>query len=148
MPIYDLQLKRTAHASQSVGNITAPGSGMRRGWIWDLNFGCEGDAADNEFLWRFQRCTSAGTRTAVTPIARDPADAACAMTAGENHSAEPTYTANNENKEFPINQRVTYRWQVDEKCGLVIPATANNGIGVLTPVMTALAITCDVSFTE
>lgn len=148
MGTYDLQLKRTANAAQSVGNITAPGASGRRGFLWDIIVGSEGDAADNEFLWRFQRCTTTGTRTAVTPIPRDPADAACAMTAGENHSAEPTYTANQELKEIALNQRATFRWQVDPKNGLVIPATANNGIGVQTPTMTAVAVTCDASFDE
>jgi hypothetical protein len=148
MPTYDVQLQRTAHATQSVGNITAPGASMRRAWIYDFFIGCEGDAADNEFRWDIQRCTTAGTRTTKTPTARDSADAASATTAGDNHTGEPTYTANAYGRKIPINQRATVRWQVDQRDGLVVPATANNGWGFLTPVMTALAVTADVAFVE
>jgi hypothetical protein len=148
MPNYDLQLQRTASSTASVGNITAPGSGMRRAWIWDVILGSEAAAADNPFLWQLQRCTTAGTRTAVTPIARDAADAACATTAGQNHTVEPTYTVGAILLKVPLNQRATFRWQVDPRDGLVIPATASNGIGFLTPTMTALAVTADVCFAE
>lgn len=135
-----VKLQRTAHATQSVGNITAPGSGMRRFSIYDLIFGSEGDAADNEFLWQFQRCTSAGTRTAVTPQLLNPADAAVVTTAGQNHSAEPTYTADQIPLLIALNQRATFRWVAAPGGEIICPATANNGLGVLTPTMTAVAI--------
>lgn len=148
MPNYTVQMTRTANAAQSVGNITAPGASMRRGWLWDVILGCNGAPADNIFRWTLQRCTTAGTRTAKTPTPVDPADAACAMTAGENHSGEPTYTANTVLRDVQMNQRTTFRWQVDPRDGLVIPATANNGIGFQTPTMTALVVYADVTFVE
>lgn len=136
-----VKMQRTAHASQSVGNITAPGSGMRRFELHDYSIGCEGAAADNPFLWQFQRCTTAGTRTSITPRLLDPADAALVTTAGENHTAEPTYTANEIFDLVPLNQRATYRWVCEPDGQIVFPATANNGYGILTPTMFAAAVT-------
>lgn len=145
---YAVDLQRTAHAAQSVGNITAPGAGMRRAKIYFVQYGCEGDAADNEFLWTLQRCTTTGTRTAVTPQLLDPADAAAVTTAGENHTVEPTYTAGAILLNTPLNQRATYQWMAPPGGELVIPATANNGIGLLTPTMTALAVTAQIHLEE
>ena len=149
MATYDMNMKRTAGNAVSVGNITAPGSGMKRLRIWDVVYSSEAAPADAVVLHRAQRCTTAGTRTAVTPIPRDPADAAALTTAGENHTIEPTYTANNEVLEEAVNQRVTFRWQVDPLMGWVIPATANNGIGWLTPSPSpASLVTINVAFDE
>lgn len=149
MATYDMNMKRTASNTLSVGNITAPGSGMKRLRIWDIIPSSEATPADAVFLHRIQRCTTAGTRTSVTPIARDPADAAALTTAGENHTIEPTYTANAELIEEAQNQRVTFRWQVDPLMGLVIPATANNGIGFQTPAPSPTSlITINVAFDE
>lgn len=145
---YAVDMQRTANASQSVGNITAPGSGMRRFRVYFMQLGAEGDAADNEFLWTLQRCTTAGTRTSVTPIPLDMADAAAATTAGENHSAEPTYTANEILLNVPLNQRATYQWMAPPGGELVVPATANAGLGLKTPTMTALAITAQFHIEE
>lgn len=144
-----VDLQRTAHATQSLGNITAPGASMRRAKLYFIQYGCEGDAADNEFLWTAQRCTTAGTRTAVTPRLLDPADVVTPVTtAGENHTGEPTYTANEIMLNTPLNQRATYQWMAPPGGEIVIPAVANNGIGWLTPTMTALAITAQIHLEE
>lgn len=147
MPTYDLNLKRTASQVASVGNLVATAV-VRRAWVWDVVFGCDAAAADNTFSWRVQRCTTTGTGTAVVPIKRDPADAACTATARENHTVEPTYTANEELLEFGMNQRATFRWQVDPKNGWVIPATAASGIGWQTPVAPAVICTVNIAFEE
>jgi hypothetical protein len=148
MPNYSVKMQDTAGGSTTMGGIQAPGSSMRRAWWWDLIVGSEGDAADNEFLWQLQRTTTAGTSTAVTPRPFDSADAACSTVAGENFTAEPTYTANVILLLIPLNQRATFRYQVDPRDGFVIPATANNGIGILTPTMTALAVTARAGICE
>lgn len=148
MAKYSVLLKRTASATLSVGNVTAPGSSMRRFKLYFAQFGCEGDAADNEFLWTLQRCTTAGTRTSVTPRQLDPADAAAATTAGENHTIEPTYTAGEIPLDTPVNQRATYQWYAPPGGEIVVPATANNGLGIKTPTMTALAVTATLHVEE
>lgn len=146
---YAVRMRRTASLTLSLGNITAPGASMRRIRIWDVVLGADASpAADNPFLFVFQRCTSAGTRSAVTPQAVDPADSAAAATAGENHTVEPAYTANAILLDVAMNQRTTMRWQVDPQDGLVIPATANNGIGIQTPVAGLVAITGSFRFQE
>jgi hypothetical protein len=122
---------------------------MRRFRLWDLVFSSEATPADAVFLHRIQRITTLGTRTAVVPIPRDTADAACVTVAGENYTIEPTYTANNELLEQADNQRVTFRWQVDPLMGFVAPATANNGIGFQTPSPTpASLVTVNAAFDE
>lgn len=145
---YAVRMRRTASLTASLGNITAPGASMRRFRIWDVVLGSEAAAADNPFLFVFQRCTTTGTRTAVTPQPLDPADAAAVTTAGENHTAEPTYTANAILLDVAMNQRTTMRWQVDPQDGLVVPATANNGIGIQTPTAGLVAITGSIRFRE
>jgi hypothetical protein len=139
---YGVKMQRTAGTAVSVGNITAPASSMRRVRLYEANFGSEDAPADNAFLWQLQRCTTVGTRTSFTPVILDPADAACAFTAGENHTVEPTYTAGAILLHWPMNQRASLRWiAVDRDSELVIPAVANNGIGYLTPTAPALKAT-------
>lgn len=88
--------------------------------------------ADNSIQWRMRRYTAAGTSTAVTPRALDTGDPAATATAGQNSSAEPTYTANSELIDEELNQRVTYHWVAYPGCELLLPATAANGIGLET----------------
>lgn len=145
---YAIDFQDTAATTTTVGNITCPASGQRRFRAYFIQFGCEGDAADNEFRWLIQRCTDAGTRTAVTPQALDPADIAAITTAGENHSVEPTYTAGAILLNTPLNQRATYQWYAPPGGELVVPATASNGIGLTTPVASALVVTAQFHIEE
>jgi hypothetical protein len=78
----------------------------------------------------------------------DPADAATEADAGENHTVEPTYTANLYLLTIPLNQRATFRWIATEGGRLVYPATASNGIGIQTPTSSAVAIAGTVHFCE
>lgn len=148
MANYALDFHRTASAAASVGSITADATRPRRFEIYDLLFGSEAAAADNPFLYVLQRCTTAGTSTAVVPQPLDPADAATEMDAGENHSAEPTYTAAAILLEVPLNQRATFRWIATEGGRLIAPATASNGIGIATPTSAALAVTVQAHVNE
>lgn len=101
-----------------------------RGRIYDLIFGAGGTPADNVLEWLARRFSAAGTSTAVTPTSLDPDAPAANMIAGENHTVEPTYTADSEVLHFDLNQRATFRWVAAPNGELVIPATAANGIGV------------------
>jgi hypothetical protein len=98
--------------------------------IYDMLLGSSATPADNAIQWFLQRSTAAGTSTAVTPTALDPGDPAATATAGQNHSAEPTYTAGAILFHLALNQRATHRWIADPNGPLVIPAVANNGIGL------------------
>lgn len=148
MSNYNVSMGRTGSAAASVGHVSAPGTNMRRLEVYDVMFGSEGTPADNAFRWQLARTTAAGTSTSVTPQALDPADGACISVAGENHSVEPTYTANALLLDIALNQRATFRWVAKDGCGLMVPATANNGIGVKTPTASAVAIRATIHFME
>lgn len=150
MANYSVKMQRTASATLSLGGMNADATRPRRGEIFDLTFGSEASpAADNVFLYQLQRYTAAGTSTTVTPQPFDPADAVTESDAGENHTVDPTYTANQFLLMVPLNQRATVRWQAArDDCRLVWPATASNGIGVKTPTSTAIVITGTVHFNE
>lgn len=148
MARYIAILNRTASLTLSLGSIAADATRPRRGKLYDIEVGSEAAAADNPFLYVFQRFTAAGTSTAFTPVPVDPADAATESDVGFNHTVEPTYTANAIVKRLPLNQRATYRWQQDPAYGLTYPATASNGIGVQTPVGGLVLISATVYFEE
>ena len=133
-------LRRTASTTASVGSITADATRPRRFRLFDVVVGSEGSPADNAFLYVFQRCSAAGTSTAVVPRNLDPASATTEMDAGQNHTVEPTYTSANELLFIPVNQRATMRWVAAPGSELVFPATASNGVGVQTPTSAAVVV--------
>src|SRR5687768_17766358 len=96
--------------------------------------------ADNAGEYFLQRYTAAGTSTAVTPQALDSGDPASTATAGVNHSAEPTYTANAIMARFATNQRATYRWVAIPGYEPKAPATAANGFGLLANAVGGAAV--------
>jgi hypothetical protein len=142
------KLRRTASTTLSLGVIGADATRPRRLEWYDMVFGCEAAAADNPFLYIMQRCTTLGTSTSVALQKLDPADGATEQDCGENHTVEPTYTANEILYELPLNQRATFRWIATEGGRLISPATASNGIGVQTPVSAALNITATIHVNE
>ncbi len=75
------------------------------------------------------RITAEGTQTDVVPLALDPADAATEADAGENHTAEPTYTAASDIFRLGRHMRATFRSVAAPGSGFVAPATASNGFG-------------------
>ena len=145
---YVVEMNRTASTTASLGTVVADATRPRRGKWYDVIFGCEATPADNAFRYIIQRCTAAGTSTSVTPSPLDPADAATESDAGENHTIEPTYTANLILLAVGLNQRATFRWVASPGGELVYPATASNGLGVQTPTSSAVAITATVHYNE
>jgi hypothetical protein len=98
--------------------------------IYDMIVGSSATPADNALTIKVQRFTAAGTTTALTPQALDPADPASTSTAGKTATAEPTYTANAILWHIALNQRATHRWVADPRGPLKLPATASNGAGL------------------
>lgn len=148
MARYACDFQRTASATLSVGTVTADATRPRRVKWYEVIFGSEASAADNPFLYTLQRCTAAGTSTAVVPQPLDPADAATETDAGENHTIEPTYTAAAILLNIALNQRATFRWVAAPYGELVTPATAANGIGVQTDVSSAVIVTTQAMIEE
>lgn len=103
---------------------------LRRGWMYYLAFGFSGTPADIAIRMQVMETTAAGTATAVVPTKMQSADVASMMTAGENHSAEPTYTSATEKLDISLNQRTTYQWQAIPGGEFVWPATNVAGLGV------------------
>lgn len=94
---------------------------------------CTGYGTPNDYQAKYvlNRYTAAGTSTAKTPQALDNGDPASLASAGEAHSAEPTYTANAVLLVISRNMRHPYRWVAIPGREIVLPATAANGVGVL-----------------
>ena len=98
--------------------------------VYDVVFGSSATPADNALNWLMERYTAAGTSTAVTPQPLDPDDPAATSTAGEDHTAEPTYTADSVLLNISANQRSTQRWVASPGGEIILPATAANGVGL------------------
>ena len=110
-------------APKSLLILTAATATLRRAFIYDVMFGCDGTPADGAATYDASRQTAAGTATAITPTADDPADAASDTVGAANATAEGTITANSQALAIPANTRATVRWVASEKRELVIPAT-------------------------
>ncbi len=111
--------------------------------IYDLNVGSAATPADNAGRYVLQRTTVAGTLTAVTPQALDPDDPLSLCSAGENHSAEPTYTANAIMLRWSQNQRATFRWVAAPESEIRLPATAANGVALQVLAIGGSAVVMD-----
>lgn len=149
MADYAVNMQRTASSTLSVGYVAAPASAMRRIKLFYASLGSEGVPADVANLWTLQRFTAIGTATAATPLPFDPADAASAAVGGSNSTVDPTYTAGAILLNVPLNQKATAQWWAPAGDELVIPATANNGLGLKTTVAgSSVAITGLVHFRE
>lgn len=107
--------------------------------IYDLISGSDATPADNAAEYNLQRTTTAGTSTSVTPQALDSGDPAATATAGEAHSAEPTYTANAVLLNYMHNQRATFRWVAAPDGEIVLPAAAN-GVAILSVTVAGSAV--------
>lgn len=94
-----------------------------------VSFG--GTPGDISTILLLMRLTAVGTEgNGFTPTALDPADPAAVADYAAAHSAEPTYTANSELWDAALNQRATFRHVCEPGAEFVVPASANNGIGL------------------
>lgn len=103
---------------------------LRRCWVYDVLLGVDGTPADNAIVWKVDRQTSTGTRSAVTPPPLDFGDAAALITCGANTTIEGIITAATQLLEVAVNQRASYRWVAAPGGELVVPATNVAGLGV------------------
>ncbi len=117
----------TATPFDTMLGVTGGTSG--RVFVYDFSVGSSATPADNALVYQAQRATAAGTSTASTPTLLDAADVAATAAGGVNHSIEPTYTAGTVLWRLSVNQRASYRWVAAPGSELIVPATANNGIG-------------------
>ena len=97
--------------------------------IWFGNIGAPADLVSVYTVSRITAATTTAAGTTVTPSLIDLADRASQSKALENCTTEPTYTANQELLEIPLNHRATFRWVAAPGGELVTPATNNAGVG-------------------
>ncbi len=84
--------------------------------------------SDQAVQAQLRRATTAGTGTSVTPAPTDPGAPAALSTSLQNLTVEPTYSG--VLSDFYFNPRATIQWAAyDPRAELIVPATANNGIG-------------------
>ncbi len=119
----------TTTASPGDTALTLESASTVKPKIYEAIFGTTGTPADNAMIYTHQRFTAAGTASASTEQPLDPDDPAALAAAQENHTAEPTYTANLILLQVALNQRATFRWVAPPRGELVLPATAANGVG-------------------
>lgn len=119
-----------AASVQTVALLVAAASNPRRARIYDLTIGCDAAPADNSFVHIGQRCSTAGTGSALTPNALDPADTlASTIVAKDTITVDPSLTASAfVFPGFALNQRASFRWVAAPYGEIVIPATASNGV--------------------
>lgn len=131
MANYALTFQRTLGANLTVGVVYATvATALRRIKLYDFTIGVESAPASFANLWQWKRFTAPGTSTAVTPNPLDVADPAMLGAAGRNNTVEPTYTVIMASK--ALNQQATYRWLAAPGSEIIIPATDDNGLGIVT----------------
>lgn len=82
------------------------GATTRRGYIDRVLLSFEAAPADETIVWTVGRITTTGTVTGVTPTPVDPLNTGTiVLTAGQNASAEPTYTSGQTVLLLGLNQR-------------------------------------------
>lgn len=148
MARYAAPCSRTASNTLSVASVVAQTAALRRGKLYELTVGCSGSPADNIFQWQVGRITAPGTNTLLTPAKLDDADGANLNLWGQVHTVEATYTAGQTLLVIDLNQRATFRWVAAPYGELVHAATNNVGLGLRTPVSTALAIDAEIHYEE
>jgi len=128
---------QAATANDTVWNLAS--ATTIRPELYYLNIGTA-VVADAAYHLTCGRTTGQGTAGSTpTPVALDPDHGvASKATFTENHSSEPTYTSAEELLSFNFTARNTngFQWTAPPGRGLLIPSTADNGIGLLFVVAT------------
>ena len=138
----------TNAASATLPAATIIGATSIRTKLFAFDLSSESAPADASAKFTFQRCTTTGTPgSSVTPQALDPGDPAAATTCGlATFSVGPTLTANAFLWLAIVYQRAAYHFQCAPGKELVVPATASNGLALMTPVLNSGPFTSDLSF--
>ena len=115
--------------SKTAVSVTAT-STIRPG-VYDVAWGMTTAPNSTDFQIKvgLSRYTADGTGTAFTANLNDTVDLASGATTKTAHSAEPTYTANQDMLSYPLNQRAPWRWVAQDGKEIWAPATAANGLG-------------------
>lgn len=135
---YAVTTAQSNASSATLPLLTIIGSTSVRAKIFAFDISGEGSPSDDAVKLTWQRCTTTGTPGSnVTPQALDPADPSAQSTCGvAGFSVGPTLTASAFLWLAAINRRPTFHFQVAPTKEFVIPATANNGLALLSLAVT------------
>lgn len=142
---YSVPGNATQAASATLPLLTLISATSIRPKIFAFDIGTDAAPADNAVKYAWQRCTTTGTPgSSITPQALDPADPAAVTTAGlAVFSVGPTLTANAFLWQAGLNQRASYHWQCAPGKELIMPATASNGLALMSLVVSSSGVNTD-----
>lgn len=144
-------------AVTNAASTTLPQAGITGGTtvrpaIYEFALGSSGSPANQAMSVLFQRATTIGASTAsFTPVPlSDPSLVASVTTSiAILYTTGPTLTANQYLYRLGLNQQASFRWISATGSEMQTPATAANGIMMLTPaVSTAFAVEGVLLFAE
>jgi hypothetical protein len=120
--------------------FTIIGNATTRGRLYDFVSGSDATPADAAAKFGFRRLTGRGTQSAsVTANALDSADPAALLLYDTAWNITPTITSNSEVLQVAHNQRATFRWVAVPDSEIIIPASAANGLALMSIVASATA---------
>lgn len=117
-----------APGDTALGIIASALTRARIDWF-TVKMGSAGAVGDNVLQWLIRRFVALGTYTPVVPAPDDPAAPVAQLAAGQGYTVEPTYGATLFDE--AIHQRSIYQWNSQPGREIVIPAVANNGVGII-----------------
>jgi hypothetical protein len=127
-------------------STTAPlaglgGAATTRARMYEFDIGSDATPQDAGFKFSFRRTSTSGTGpTLVTANALDAADpAALCFWASTWTTTQPTITASSDVLQVAMNQRATFRWVAVPDSELVVPASVNNFLVLMSVVASATA---------
>jgi hypothetical protein len=116
---------------RTIGNINQPATARVRAYLEQFVLSISGTPGDNSVLFTLQRTTTTGTVTSVTPAATDTGgDTSITLVAGENATAEPTYTSATELFDNALNGRATLVMVYAPGRERIVPLTNSAGLGM------------------
>lgn len=117
---------------KTIVSLIGAASAPRRAKVFELSMAADASPVDSPIVMSLVRMTADnGTKTNVTPVAHEEADAATTMLSRANFSAEGTLTSNSSLLTLSFNSRATFQWMAAPGNELVTPATASNGFALL-----------------
>jgi len=129
MDLYATTHQTPAGTNLTILEIVAPGT-TRRGRICEFGVSSDSTPADVATEFQIIRGTVSGTGTARTGRLMDPASPPAVLLPEGGTFATQTKTADSDLWEKALNQRASYRWVSQPKGEMLVPAVADNWVGL------------------
>lgn len=120
----------TTQLAGALLGLNSPGT-TRRAWVYDLLFGTDGTANDNQINYYLSRhAGSSGhyTGSSVTPTPLDDGAPAAVTEAYDAITGITSLTAGEHLLYFGANQRSTQRWVAAPGGEIIVPAVEDSGV--------------------